>query len=52
MISLDEISNVDMIILHNIVLYSDDIPKEKLDVILKSLLDKKDLIMIIMNFTN
>lgn len=39
-ISQEEISNVDMIILHNIVLYSDNISKEKLDNLFSSLLEK------------
>ncbi|WP_072682777.1 hypothetical protein [Arcobacter sp. LA11] len=39
-ISLDEISNIDMLIIHNIVLYSDDIEKRKLDSLVKSLLEK------------
>ena len=39
-IQLDAISNIDMIIIHNIVLYSDHIEKVKLDSIIKSLLKK------------
>lgn len=39
-IQLDAISNIDMKIIHNIVLYSDHIEKNKLDLIIKSLLKK------------
>lgn len=39
-ISLDSISNLDMLIIHNIVLYSDTLEKEKLDLLLKSLIEK------------
>lgn len=39
-ISLNEISNVDMIIIHNLILFSSDIPKEKLDLVIKSLFEK------------
>ncbi|PLY06020.1 MAG: hypothetical protein C0625_10895 [Arcobacter sp.] len=39
-IQLDVVSNVDIIIIHNIVLYSDYIEKSKLDLLIRSLLSK------------
>ena len=39
-INKDEISNIDLIVIHNIVLFSEKIEKEKLDLLVKSLLEK------------
>ena len=39
-ISLNKVANIDMLVIHNIVLYSGEIKKEKLDLIVKSLLEK------------
>lgn len=39
-ISKDEISNIDLVVIHNIVLFSGELEKEKLDLLIKSLLEK------------